>query len=481
MARNFDQYPALAYIGQPSAIPINLQGITSQAVELNFAWLIYGASSAVPNLVVNVDLGAAPIRSAMRQIRSIYVDNTNSDFPVYIQFPDTLYTIVCKPNSTGWFPVYSMSWQFQVAILGMVTGDIPTTTMLVTNCLTHPSFSDETPESLQLKLASPQIGSGGAPLASIAANPTGQSYTGNGLSIVGGGGSGAAAHGILDQFGRFVGVVIDNPGIGFRGTPIITPTASNPARAAWLITTTYATGAIVSFNGTEWIRSGALINGKGTLPAWNGGTAYSIGAQVTASDGNNYTALHASTNINPVGNPGFWQQSNPVAPNADPGWTNSGTAGGTNAQFQATLGVAAQSIFSPGYAPAALGDQLFRSFSTVNANGGLFADNVFGSPYGSGFIHLTSIEAVVLNFSVSGFGVGQWELLNSVGNEVIADFEYSGGNGVGNFILPCVVSRMSGLDLKIDATQQWQLKMISLGGFTSVQVAHRIAYTISQR
>src|SRR5580704_7932466 len=104
--RSFIGFGQANYIGIPETQGIKLAGIKGVVIPLLFQWISYGASTAKPNInvLVNVNNQAC---IAMDQIRSVYIDNLGSDQPIYVNFPDTNYTIAAKPNSEGWYPAYT--------------------------------------------------------------------------------------------------------------------------------------------------------------------------------------------------------------------------------------------------------------------------------------------------------------------------------------------------------------------------------------
>jgi hypothetical protein len=424
MSRSFNAYPTVAYIGIPYANSVHLGNRMGVAATLLFNWLAYGASSIKPNINVRVDLSGALVSQQLKKVRAIFIDNTGSDNPIYVYFPSTGYSVVAKPNSSVWFPVYTGDFVLWVIGLGFATGDIPTTTILVSNLDTIPSVDEEFGQAISLYRASPAIFfGGGAPLAAINPILSGQSYTSGALNVSGGGGSGATAHGVLDQFGRFVNVIVDTVGAGFTGPLVIVPTASNAARPAWNNSIGYAGGSIVTFNGTEW-RATVAIPGPP-----------------------------------PGGNP---------PPNTDARWLNSGTPGGTTATFSTVLGlpVSATSIFSPGYGAPSLGDQTFSVFDSLSSTG-VFRNNLFGSPYGSGIITLTNFYAKLARGNATTSNL--WKLDASDGSFIfqMADFV----NGV-------FAADMSGMNVKLDATKTYRLNLTAFGtAGTILELAHTINYS----
>jgi hypothetical protein len=80
-----------------------------------------------------------------------------SDSPMYVQFPDTGYTVVAKANSAGWFPVYTNQYKLFVIGLGIDPNNIPTTKVLVTNIGIEASTDVELESSVSYYLASPVL------------------------------------------------------------------------------------------------------------------------------------------------------------------------------------------------------------------------------------------------------------------------------------------------------------------------------------
>lgn len=160
--RNFIGFGQVAYIGQAFVRSIKLAGISGQCSPFFFPWLIYGASTSVPNINVLVSL-ENPVCKALDQIRSVYIDNLNSSIPVYVYFPDTGTTIVAKPNSEGWYQAFTNAKVFWVIGIGFLTGDIPQTLVTVSNLALPPLVNTELDQSVNLWKASPLISRGLTP------------------------------------------------------------------------------------------------------------------------------------------------------------------------------------------------------------------------------------------------------------------------------------------------------------------------------
>lgn len=160
MSRSFIGFGQLKYIGVPFVRPITLEGRMGQVVPLMLNWLSYGASSNVPNINVAVDLSLNSVWARLKQIRSIYIDNMGSDNPIYVYFPSTDYAVVAQPNSAGWFRAYASDYRLEVIGEGFVTGDIPTTKILVANVDIAPAVDIEIAQSIDLWKASATISRG---------------------------------------------------------------------------------------------------------------------------------------------------------------------------------------------------------------------------------------------------------------------------------------------------------------------------------
>ena len=105
MSINFAGIPSAQYIGTPYALAMQIAGKQGYCSPLTFNWIAYGVNSALPNLSVNVNLQGNQVRQVLDKIRSVYIDNTGSSVPIYVQFPDTGFVVACQSYSAGWYPV----------------------------------------------------------------------------------------------------------------------------------------------------------------------------------------------------------------------------------------------------------------------------------------------------------------------------------------------------------------------------------------
>jgi hypothetical protein len=159
--RNFSTFPAFNYIGTPSAIAVQLStGLRNIVAPLVFNWAVYGAATAVPNIVVQCDLSGNNVASQMGTVQSVFIDNLGSNISVYVTALDTLQTVCAQPNSEGWYPIYSNLMRFQVTGMGFITGFIPVTGVMFSNLRIIPSQNIEFATSAELNLASNTISRG---------------------------------------------------------------------------------------------------------------------------------------------------------------------------------------------------------------------------------------------------------------------------------------------------------------------------------
>jgi len=154
MSQNFTAYPTLPYIGAPFGqptnlhAPINAMDKQSKVVRLDIPWTAYGASPVNQNLGVSVNLqaGQSGVTATLDAIRSVYIDNSFSPVPVFIQFPDTLYTVICPAFAVVMSPVFTFVQQFSIYAQGFETGQAPTTSIFCSNTL-HDGFYVPTTQS----------------------------------------------------------------------------------------------------------------------------------------------------------------------------------------------------------------------------------------------------------------------------------------------------------------------------------------------
>jgi len=157
MARVFIGTGQVNYIGTPYQRPIQICN-GGKVVPLYFDWNAYGASSVKTNINVLVSLRTPDVKAQLlNQIASVYIDNTNSFAPIYVYCPDTKYTAIAQPNSAGWYPLYTNGLELWVIGQGFVTGQIPQTTIFVSDLFIPPYTDLEISQSQPLYKASANI------------------------------------------------------------------------------------------------------------------------------------------------------------------------------------------------------------------------------------------------------------------------------------------------------------------------------------
>lgn len=416
-----------------------------------------------PNFTININLNNASASTVSQfwMIQSVYIDNENCNFPVYVYFPDTQFTVSCPPNSSGWYQVFTIARNVLVTALGISDFDIQRgakTGVFFTDAEMVPYLDQEEQTAVNMQLASPviSIGGGGQILAINVAN-AGSCYADGGLSITGGGGAGAQATGQLDQYGRFIGATITNPGSGYSGFPVITPTAGFNPPPLWNGQPGVA-GQQRQFLGTIWLCT--------VSNAFSGGWApqqYQPGNIVSFS-GSFYTnTTIALPGEEPPNNP--WVPYDYPTPNADPGhWQNSGVIPDQTATFSSQVAsiVSTGSSSTSSYAASALGDQAANYIDVVA--GGIFRQNLFATPFSQGFINITNIY---INQLKTGNSLA-WQLEDAAG-AILFTFQGAAANGP--------IFELQRCNIRLVASEPWQLRCTEING--SFVLSHGFAWTYS--
>lgn len=489
MSRNFSGIPSANYKGIFNPQPLSLCAPPTQkpmACKVVIDWSLYGAP-ALSTVSVALNL-PQQVMDQLGQIGSIYIDNTGSQNSVYVQASDTQFTITASAHDASWYPVISQSDQFLVVCSGIVAGNVPTTTLYFANRQIGPSSDPEINQSLNLSLASPIIG-GGAPLATGVVSVPGQSYLTGAGNFSGGGGTGATGHGTLDGFGRFTGLQIDSGGAGYSGPATFTPSGANPARPAFVPTTSNQAGTIVTANGTEWsLRSFAPSATGAGAPAYNNGIGYSAGTNVTTGGNTQWVANATFGAGNPPGTPGLWTSlgnPSPSANNANFVWQNSGSPGGQLATAQGNPGVPASAIVSQGYGTPALGDQLAQAILPITANNTSFSVTEFGpfpAPY---FAMITAYSVVYAPTSSATDTGGTYDVrLRGAANGDVMQWLSEPPitlNGATRIPSPGVVDTIAGINFVLDASDSWELITVLGTGNAFQYLAFKFFFTLTQR
>lgn len=432
MARNFLSLPFGVYQGTLSGKPFNDSVGKKRAYVLaNIFWGNYSVGiqpvgTLNPNFAVKVDLNSAGAQ-VVNQLWfpvSCYIDNQNVNFPVYVYFPDTQFVISCPANSAGWYKVFTLARAALISGIGISDLDIAAgafTNVFFSDADMVPYLDEEAPTAVAQGIASPQInfGGSGGQILTITAQGAAGWYTNGNMSISGGGGINGASNAVLDSLGRINQIQVTNPGQNYSAVPLI-----------------------------------AMLGAQNPPAFYNNSTVYTAG-QFVQRLGQSYQALVNSVGHPPESSPAFWGNINiPIGAQYTFTATLSPITGGISFQNESNFG------------DRALGDNVYSNFFTVG-NVGLQADNVFNSPYNSGFLWLTNIHIV----QVGG---------NSTDNLVL---EAAGGGTVLNFQggpTNETLVDLQGCNLKLPANQDYRFRSVShAAGSTNNTYNINISYTFN--
>lgn len=175
MARNFLSLPLGAYKGGVVSKTFNTGNgrVKGTMVALDLLWPLYQVNNialgaANPNFVVNFNgtgLGTSAVPNGWF-IQSVYIDNEDVDFPVYIYFTDTQFTVSCPANSAGWYQVFTNGRQALIAGIGISDSAISAaqrTRVFFTDAVMTPALDQELPSALALWVGSNVISRPGTP------------------------------------------------------------------------------------------------------------------------------------------------------------------------------------------------------------------------------------------------------------------------------------------------------------------------------
>lgn len=167
MARNFLAAPFAPYQGTYTSKAFNSDnGQKGLMVTLDILWATYQANGqtlgpANPIFAVSFNLNTAGPNTVAAQwyVQSVYVDNEGVDFPVFVYFLDTQFTISCPANAAGWYQVFTNGRQGLITGEGIDAAAISTgqrTRIFFTDVLMVPYLDQEYPNAIALWKSSPQ-------------------------------------------------------------------------------------------------------------------------------------------------------------------------------------------------------------------------------------------------------------------------------------------------------------------------------------
>ena len=164
MSRNFLGIPTFPLQTQVVGQPLLLAKKSSYPptfIPVTIDWTtFFNMAGGAANVGTTFNLLTSAVKQQIDIIQSVFIDNTASPIPVYIHFPSSGMTISVAPATADWFPAVSQDLLVQVFAEGLVTGQIPTSTIFFTNVLVNPYSDPELNFAIQQALASPAIARG---------------------------------------------------------------------------------------------------------------------------------------------------------------------------------------------------------------------------------------------------------------------------------------------------------------------------------
>jgi hypothetical protein len=138
MAKNFQPFPTFSYIGAfyrqtfQVCAPVNNQPPACAPVLIN--WALYnngnGAASGAQT-GVNINLLVGGVKPPIAKIECVYIDNSYSNIPVYISFPDTGFVAAAGANQIVMVPVLTNVLQCTIYAEGFDGISVPLTRVLL--------------------------------------------------------------------------------------------------------------------------------------------------------------------------------------------------------------------------------------------------------------------------------------------------------------------------------------------------------------
>lgn len=158
------------YVGDIQALPTNINNtkfgqqpaLPPSCVALTFNWAAdYGASTTNSNIAVPVNIGGGgTTRQKLDNVRSVRIDNLGNPVPVYVNFPDTNYTVVAPPNSVVRENVETGQFSAFIYAEGFTTGQAGSTAVYFYNYPSSPFLDAEIEQAQTLYKASASISRG---------------------------------------------------------------------------------------------------------------------------------------------------------------------------------------------------------------------------------------------------------------------------------------------------------------------------------
>ena len=188
MSRNLSNVDTVPFQGQPQGQPIEMckpRSAAPKLVRIDIDWSKYGASSLNQFIGIRVNLlGQGQVTPGLDAIRSVYIDNTFSDVPIYVQAIDTRFTVIAPPRSIVMSP---FATNIQEAIIygeGFTDSSVPLTTVQFLNVEKEGYvITTDLAVPLQVNYKSQGLYGGGTAIASFVGLDTGPAISGRIIAV----------------------------------------------------------------------------------------------------------------------------------------------------------------------------------------------------------------------------------------------------------------------------------------------------------
>lgn len=138
-------YPAIRYRQTPVGWPVKIFDPPKQkplGVMLNFNWAVYfAAMNNASNIAVDVDVnsGGTSQGGVIDKIVTAKIDNSNSNVPILIWFPDSGDVVTCPPQTIATLPCTTNGSTCKIIAQGLNSGNLPLTNIIFYNYFIPPS------------------------------------------------------------------------------------------------------------------------------------------------------------------------------------------------------------------------------------------------------------------------------------------------------------------------------------------------------
>lgn len=119
-------------VGQPAKVCLPAAE-APKTVQMQINWLLYQVGDALQNFGIGINLQGISPAGALSAIKSVYIDNYESEVPIYVYFPDTGFVAGMPPFSAGWIPVITNTLKAIVYGIGFSDTNIPLTNVFFNN------------------------------------------------------------------------------------------------------------------------------------------------------------------------------------------------------------------------------------------------------------------------------------------------------------------------------------------------------------